>query len=282
MCCNARMATTDPNQVFELRPSLKRLRAPNPGLMTGSGTNTYIVGHEAAIVIDPGPAIARHVEAIERNAPTRIEWIVVTHTHLDHSPAAKLLAERTGAGVAGPSVPLDGRQDRTFEPDRILRDGETVTVAGTELTAIATPGHASNHLCYWLAAERELFTGDHINEGSTVVINPPDGDMTAYLDSLAQLDSLGRCRLLPGHGEPIEDSTAAIRTLIEHRLAREAKVVANLPAERKITIDELLTSVYADVAEALHNVAARSLLAHLLKLERDGKANRQDDRWGRV
>jgi glyoxylase-like metal-dependent hydrolase (beta-lactamase superfamily II) len=276
------MTKTDATPIDVLRPGLKRLRAPNPGLMTGSGTNTYIVGDETVIVIDPGPAIARHVETIERNAPTGIEWIVVTHTHLDHSPAAMLLAERAGARVAGPSVPADGRQDHTFRPDRILSHGDRVTAGSIELTAIATPGHASNHLCYSLAAERELFTGDHINEGSTVVINPPDGDMTAYLDSLARVEELGRCRLLPGHGEPIDDSTAATRALIEHRLAREAKVVASLPADRAVTVDELLPTVYADVAEALHNVAAQSLLAHLLKLERDGKASRQDDRWLRV
>lgn len=282
MCCNDRMTTTDPTRVDVLRPGLKRLRAPNPGLMTGTGTNTYVVGDESAIVIDPGPAIERHVKAIEDAAPTGIEWIVVTHTHLDHSPAAMLLAERTGASVAGPFVPADGRQDPAFRPDRVLSDGDQINAGATELTGIATPGHASNHLCYWLASERELFTGDHINEGSTVVINPPDGDMTAYLNSLARVNELGRCRLLPGHGEPIDDSTAAIRALIEHRLAREAKVVASLPAEHAVTVDELLASVYADVAEALHNVAARSLLAHLLKLERDGKARRQENRWIRI
>jgi glyoxylase-like metal-dependent hydrolase (beta-lactamase superfamily II) len=250
--------------------------------MTGAGTNTYLLGDEHVIVIDPGPALAAHIASIERAAPGGIEWIVVTHTHLDHSPAAALLAERTRARVAGPAVPQQGRQDDTFRPDRLLRNGETVAIDGIELAAVATPGHASNHLCYWLASQRELFTGDHINEGSTVVINPPDGDMTAYLASLERLDDLGQCTLLPGHGDPIEDATGAIRALVEHRLAREAKVLASLTATHAQTIDELLRVVYADVDDRLQRVAARSLLAHLIKLERDGHACCSSDRWRRT
>jgi len=263
---------TASTHVVELRPGLKRLRAPNAGLMTGAGTNTYVLGRAATVVIDPGPAIPAHVEAIARAAPGGIAWIVVTHTHADHSPAAAALAELTGARVAGPIVPEHGRQDRTFSPERILQDGDTIAVADVEIMAIATPGHASNHLCYWHSATRELYTGDHINEGSTVVIDPPDGDMTAYLGSLTRLEVLGRCRILPGHGNPIDDSTIAIRALIEHRLARERKVLANLARDSAVTLDALVGGVYADVAPSLHTIAARSLLAHLLKLERDGRA----------
>jgi len=264
--------TTGTTQVDELRQGLIRLRAPNAGLMTGAGTNTYMLGHSATIVIDPGPAIPAHIDAIARAAPGGIAWIVVTHTHVDHSPAAAPLAELSGARIAGPSVPEHGRQDRMFSPDRVLRDGDTLTVEDVAITAIATPGHASNHLCYWHSLARELYTGDHINEGSTVVIDPPDGDMTAYLSSLTRLDELGRCRILPGHGNAIDDSTTAIRALIEHRRAREARVIANLARSGAVTLDVLVRSVYTDVDPGLHGVAARSLLAHLQKLERDGRA----------
>jgi len=275
--------TTGTTQVDELRPGLTRLRAPNAGLMTGAGTNTYQLGHAETIVIDPGPAIPAHVDAIARAARRGIAWIVVTHTHADHSPAAALLAARTGARIAGPFVPQHGRQDRTFSPDRVLRDGDTITVADVELIAIATPGHASNHLCYWNASARELYTGDHINEGSTVVIDPPDGDMTAYLGSLRRLDALGRCRILPGHGNAIEESTVAIRALIEHRLAREKKVIANLRRDSAVTLDMLVRSVYTDVDPGLQRIATRSLLAHLQKLERDGRALCDSDgRWQRI
>jgi len=262
-----------------LRPGLRRLRAPNAGTMTGSGTNTYLLGESELVVIDPGPALEQHVDAILTAAPDGIAWVVVTHTHLDHSPAASLLAKRCAARVAGPAPAKAGRQDRAFAPERILTHGDRLEAAGVTLDVVATPGHASNHLCYWLENDRELMTGDHINQGSTVVIDPPDGDMSAYLASLERLKTYGRCTLLPGHGEPIDDSIAAIDALLAHRLTREAKVLAALPEQTPIPINTLLERVYDDVDPSLYAIAMRSLLAHLLRLERNGQASRRDEHW---
>ena len=264
-----------------LSPGLRRVRAPNPGPMTGRGTNTYVLGHSETIVIDPGPALPNHIEAILRAAPGPIRWILVTHTHLDHSPAAQLLAGLSGGQIAGRPAPADGRQDRSLVLDRRLEDHDTLETADCCLRAVHTPGHASNHLCYWDSAAAALYTGDHVIEGSTVVIDPPDGNMADYLGSLEKIRSLGAARLLPGHGEPIPDPDAAIVALRAHRLRREAKVTAALAQAEAVDIADLLPSVYDDVSPALHGIASRSLLAHLLKLEIEGIAARDGNRWRR-
>jgi len=265
----------------ELSPGLRRVRAPNPGPMTGRGTNTYLLGNDETIVIDPGPDLPDHIDAILRAAPGPIRWIIVTHTHADHSPATRRLAERSGGRVGGWPAPTAGRQDRSFAPDRRLEDRDTVETADCCLRAVHTPGHASNHLCYWDSATATLYTGDHIIDGSTVVIDPPDGNMTDYLVSLETIRGLGAARLMPGHGEPIPDPITAIDALRAHRLRREAKVVAALQQSEPAEIADLLVAVYDDVSSSLHPIASRSLLAHLLKLEAEGVAARDGSRWRR-
>jgi glyoxylase-like metal-dependent hydrolase (beta-lactamase superfamily II)/8-oxo-dGTP pyrophosphatase MutT (NUDIX family) len=241
-----------------------RIIAPNPGAMTGPGTNSYLVGERELALIDPGPAIDAHVEKILAEASGRIRWILCTHTHFDHSPAALVLKQKTGAQVLGRPAP-EG-QDATFKPDFVLENGQRVDLGGATLRAIHTPGHASNHLCYLLEETKMLFTGDHVMQGSTVVINPPDGNMRAYLASLEMLLGEDIAILAPGHGYLIGAPHKEIRRLMAHRLAREAKVVAALKKVQNASLDELVPQVYDDVPPRMHKWAARSLTAHLDKL----------------
>ena len=266
-------------KLVELAPGVNRLIAPNPGMMTGPGTNTYILGDKEVAVIDPGPVIDSHIDLICELAPGPIKWILVTHTHPDHSPAVVSLAERTGAERLGRPAPDGQHQDKTFKPDRILNDGDIFETAEFELEVIHTPGHASNHLCYLHADTKWLVTGDHVINGSTVVIDPPDGNMVDYLNSLKRLMDKELKVIAPGHGDPIDTPYEAIDWIIKHRLEREAKVVAELDAQPNSTISELLPHVYGDVQEKLYGVAERSLLAHLLKLESDKSAKLDGDQW---
>jgi glyoxylase-like metal-dependent hydrolase (beta-lactamase superfamily II)/8-oxo-dGTP pyrophosphatase MutT (NUDIX family) len=245
-----------------------RLIAPNPGVMTGPGTNTYLVGEEELAVIDPGPAIASHIEKILEESKGKLRWILCTHTHADHSPAAAAIKAATGAQVLGRPAPAG--QDATFAPDKIMQDGDRLQIGAISLRAIHTPGHASNHLCYLLEQTRMLFTGDHVMQGSTVVINPPDGNMRAYLASLEGLLGLDIAILAPGHGYLIGDPQREVQRLIRHRLARERKVVGALARLGPASVEDLLPAVYDDVPASIHRVAARSLTAHLEKLVADG------------
>jgi glyoxylase-like metal-dependent hydrolase (beta-lactamase superfamily II) len=263
-------------QLDEIAPGVRRLVARNPGFMTGPGTNTYLVGTQRCAVIDPGPHDPVHIERILEAAGGRVSAILATHTHPDHSPAVAALAQSTGAEVLGRGTPAHGRQDATFAPTRVLNDGDVVRVGDLALRAIHTPGHASNHLCYLLEGAGMLFSGDHVMQGSTVVIGPPDGDMKVYLQSLARLQREPVTRIAPGHGTVIEDAQSEVARLIAHRLQREAKVVERLRRAGRATIDVLVTSVYDDVDPRLHPVAKGSLLAHLLKLQADGRAARDD------
>jgi len=279
-----------PGRLVWLSPRVARLTAPNPGPMTGPGTNSYLVGSGRRwVVIDPGPALEPHVQALVAALPAAAEGrpvaILATHTHRDHSPAAAPLAAATGAPVWGrrPGHPM--WQDDSFRPDHEPADGERLELGeGVTLHAVHTPGHASNHLCWWLEQERLLFTGDHVMQGSTVVINPPDGDMGAYLRSLQALrqahDTGARPLewLAPGHGFLVADPTAVLDALVAHRLRREAKVLAALEATPR-PLEALLPRVYDDVPAALHGVAARSLLAHLLKLQGEGRAVQAAEGW---
>jgi glyoxylase-like metal-dependent hydrolase (beta-lactamase superfamily II) len=246
-----------------------RLTAPNPGMMTGPGTNTYLVGAADLAVIDPGPDDDAHLDAVVAAGDGRVRAILVTHTHPDHWPAATRLAERTGAETFA----FDARAG--FEPDRRLADGDRVRFAAddgvtTTLEAVHTPGHASNHLCYLLVEEGALFSGDHVMQGSTVVISPPDGDMAVYLDSLARVRGMALRAIAPGHGTLIDDPIAAIDEYISHRRDREVQVErALLDGDR--TIDAVVARLYADVKEELRPVAARTVHAHLLKLRADGR-----------
>ena len=269
-------------QLDEIAPGVRRLVANNAGYMTGPGTNTYILGTRRFSIIDPGPVAAPHIERLLSETGGRIDAVLVTHTHLDHSPAATAIAAKAGARLLG-RIAGGGKQDSTFQPTRVLEDGDAIDVDGVTLRALHTPGHASNHLCYLLASTGLLFTGDHLMQGSTVVIAPPDGNMGDYLRSLRRLQTEPVARIAPGHGLTIEDAQAEIARIIVHRLQREAKVLERLAAAGPTSLDELVTRVYDDVDPRLHVVARGSLLAHLEKLAAEGrvkKSSRQDDaKW---
>lgn len=272
------MITLEPGRASELSPRVRRIVAPNPGVMTGPGTNTYLVGREQVAVIDPGPNEPAHIEAILREGAGRIRWILVTHTHDDHSPAALPLSRATGAELRGVAAPDDFYQDHSFRPDRDFAVEPLLATEEFRLRAVHTPGHVGNHYCLLLEEEGMLFTGDHIMNGSTVVIIPPSGDMTEYLDSLALLHTLPLASLAPGHGELMPDPRAVVDALIRHRLGRETKVVAALAAGAG-TLDELLPRAYDDVPRALYPMARYSLWAHLLKLARESRAVEHGERW---
>lgn len=279
---------------YELRPGVPvrlserviRVTANNGSVMTGPGTNTYLLRgtDNAWTVIDPGPDDPVHVEAVLAAAPGPIDRILVTHTHIDHSPACRALKARTGAPVAGRVASFPDAQDRAFKPDETLEHGQRLELASDcTLRVVHTPGHASNHLCYLLEQEKLLFTGDHLMQLSTVVINPPDGDMAAYLASLRALMNEDLEWLAPGHGFLMAQPKQVIDGVITHRLRREAKVVEALQAQGgPATAQALLAAVYADVPERMHPVALRSLTAHLLKLRDDGRASFDEGRWALI
>ncbi len=263
----------------ELAAGVRRIVAPNPSMMTGPGTNTYLFGDDAVAVLDPGPADERHIENIIEKSTGSIRWVVVTHTHPDHSPGATPLAKASGAELIGMAAPDGQHQDKTFLPDRTLADGDVLETSEFKLEAVHTPGHASNHLCYRHVGLNWLFTGDHVIDGSTVVIDPPDGNMKHYIESLQRCKDLRCDALAPGHGDVIHEPDRAIDWIIDHRLAREAKVVAALASNPNLTSHELVPFVYTDVDPKLYGWAERSLLAHLLKLESDGLATIVNERW---
>lgn len=282
-----------PGRAVRLSERLIRVTANNGSIMTGPGTNTYLIaspGHDADVgwaVIDPGPPDAAHVEAILAAAPGPIRWIFVTHTHMDHSPAAAMLKARTGARTHGRVADHPQWQDTGFVPDVPLKGGERFDLGhpdnsagtGSTLRVIHTPGHASNHLCYLLEEEKTLFTGDHVMQSSTVVINPPDGDMAAYLQALRALMHEDLDWLAPGHGFLMDQPKQAMQAIVDHRLKREAKVYGAVQALAPASDAALLASVYADVPPRLHAMALRSLTAHLLKLEHDGRCRRAEAGW---
>lgn len=270
-----------PGLPVRLSERVWRLTCANGGLMTGPGTNSYFVGEgDHWALIDPGPAQSKHLFALQRAAPGPIGHIFVTHTHPDHSPGAVPLQRLTGAELLGRLSTHANGQDRTFKPNRELQDGDRVRIGpSTVLRVIHTPGHASNHLCYLLESEGLLFTGDHIIHGSTVVIDPPDGDMRAYIASLKRLLTEELTALAPGHGTLITEPHEALCALIAHRLNRESRVYEALSAEDPGSLGQLREHVYQEVSPALHGLAERSLLAHLLKLEADGRARRVGELW---
>jgi glyoxylase-like metal-dependent hydrolase (beta-lactamase superfamily II) len=265
-----------------------RVTAPNGSVMTGPGTNTYLLsaGEGAGwAVIDPGPDDAAHVQAVLAAAPGPIRWILVTHTHIDHSPAARALQAATGARLYGQRPGHPEWQDTQFTPDVALVGGERLDFgAQLALEVLHTPGHASNHLCYRHVQERLLFTGDHVMQGSTVVINPPDGDMGAYLASLRALaervdGAEGFDWIAPGHGFLIPQPARALALLLRHRRRREASVLATLARLGPSRLEELLPQVYHDVPVPRHPVAARSLHAHLLHLQSQQRVSVCGEQW---
>jgi glyoxylase-like metal-dependent hydrolase (beta-lactamase superfamily II) len=264
-------------KMVSLAPGVRRLTAPNPGMMTGPGTNSYLVGNASIAIIDPGPDIGSHLQQLA--AAGNIEWIFVTHTHPDHSPGARTLQSLTGATLIGAPAPDAQHQDATFVPQRIPTHGERFEVADFTLHMLHTPGHASNHFCFLHEEYKWLFTGDHIMGGSTVVIDPPDGDMQSYLQSLDALKHIEIRAIAPGHGPLFHNVREEIDALIEHRLGRERKVVAALDRYPDSSVRQLVPVVYRDVDESLFGWAERSLLAHLIKLEKEGRAARNKACW---
>jgi hydroxyacylglutathione hydrolase len=254
-------------------PRIRKLLAPNPGIYTGPGTNTYLVGEREVVVVDPGPADPEHVDRILETVgemEARIALIAVTHHHQDHLPGADRLRLKTGAPLAA--------HEGIAGVDRPLARGQQVPADGESLEVLATPGHASTHLCFLLRARELLFSGDHIVGRGTVVVSPPDGDMGAYLDSLALLRRYPIRRLLPGHWDPVDDPDAKIDEYIDHRLLRERQVLAAMGVGCE-TIPAIVERLYADTDPRLHGAAGRSILAHLQKLEREGRVARHGDVW---
>ncbi|HVF76165.1 MAG TPA: MBL fold metallo-hydrolase [Acidimicrobiales bacterium] len=250
-----------------LSPLVRRVLAPNPGIMTGPGTNTYLVGRDELAVIDPGPDDSEeHLDTVAAAGDGRIRWVLVTHTHADHSPGAAGLKARTGAQVLG----FDERDG--FVPDTAIGDGWTLDAADFRLVAVHTPGHASNHLCYRLEDERLLFSGDHIMSGSTVVIAPPDGDMAAYFKALEKVRELRLDGVAPGHGPFLDDPYAVIDHYLTHRQAREAAIEEALVHAERARVPDLVEAVYTDVPDILHPIARWSVWAHLRKLAAEGRA----------
>ena len=263
------VADLAPGVACAVSPLVRRVVAPNPGVMTGPGTNTYLVGIDEIAVIDPGPDDGDHLDTVASCGGDRIRWILVTHTHNDQAPGAAGLKERTGATVMG-----FGERDG-FQPDEAIGDGFLLEATEFRLRAVHTPGHASNHLCYLLEQGRVLFSGDHIMQGSTVVIAPPDGDMAAYLEALRRTKTLGIKSIAPGHGHLIEDPIAKIDEYLTHRDERE-KAILQAVQNGAGTIDSVVERVYLDVSKELHPIARYSVHAHLLKLRAEGKVQGAD------
>jgi glyoxylase-like metal-dependent hydrolase (beta-lactamase superfamily II) len=276
-----------PDIAQSLSPLVRRVLAANPSAFTFTGTQTYIVGTEDVAIIDPGPADPDHIAGIlAATVGQRITAIVCTHTHRDHSPAARPLSDATGASIIGcaPLVLEDSgpRADASFDahyaPDRILSDGERLTGQGWTLEAVATPGHTSNHLCYALLEENALFTGDHVMGWSTTVVSPPDGDMAAYMASLDKLIARTDAIYYPAHGEPVTNPQRFARGLAGHRKQREGQIL-RLVRDGVDVIEDMVPRMYAGIDKGLYPAAGRSVLAHLIDLENRGRATRDGLSW---
>lgn len=276
--------------VEQVSPLIRRVIAENPSKFTYRGTGTYIVGRGDVVVIDPGPRLDSHRDALAAAlAGQRVQAILVTHCHSDHSPLAAWLSGETGAPTFGfgphprpepgsepieppdDGVEIEESTDHDFVPDEAVVDGELV-VATDQLTmgAVHTPGHTSNHTCWSLAEESTLFTGDHVMGWSTTVVSPPDGDMAAYIDSLRRVAGRGDAMLWPTHGPPRDDGRTYVGALVEHRLERERGVLSAV-RDGCDSIPVIVARLYADVREELHKPAGRSVWAHLVKLVDDGR-----------
>ena len=257
---------------------IKKITAPNPSVFTGQGTNTYLIGNKDITLIDPGPNIQEHIDEIIKLGDGNIKRIVVTHTHTDHSPAALPISKILNVPMYGKLVDGDSTwEDETFSPDVVLKDLDKIKTEEYILEAIHTPGHASNHFCFLIKNLNCLITGDHIMDGSTVVIGPPDGNMDDYLNSLKRLLTLQIDFFAPGHGNFMYEPEKTIQSIIRHRLARESKTIRKLEDFGKNKIDDLVKYVYDDVPEQLHPIAKFSLEAHLIKLIGENKVKREKE-----
>ena len=259
---------------------IQKITAPNAGMFTGKGTNSYLIGKKDITLVDPGPNIQSHLENIIEASSGNLKRIFVTHTHTDHSPGADPLAKRLGIPCYGNLVEHDfAMQDRTFKPDKLFTDGYVLETEEYTLEAIYTPGHASNHFCFLVREQQCLLSGDHIMDGSTVVIAPNDGSMKDYLDSLEKLFTYDIQSIAPGHGNLINNPQEVIQWTIDHRLQREKKVIDALKKLGKCGLTRLLISVYSDVNPKLLPIAKWSLESHLVKLIDDGVVIRKQNRY---
>ncbi|MEL6259181.1 MAG: MBL fold metallo-hydrolase [Pseudomonadota bacterium] len=276
-------------RVDQLSPLVRRVIANNPGAFTYTGTGVYIIGRGEVAVIDPGPMMDDHFEALKRALDGEtVTHVLVTHSHMDHSPLAHPLADWAGCQVyaKGPAIPtesdvrMEAGDDLTFKPHQRIGDGFTASGPGWTVDAIETPGHTSNHLCYGLREERALFSGDHIMGWSTTVISPPDGDMRDYLSSLEKVRDMGFQTIWPTHGPPVtEDVTGFIQAYIDHRKKREAAILSRLEAGDR-TIPDMVKTIYADVDKRLHPAACHSVLGHMIALVKDGVVATTDETPG--
>jgi glyoxylase-like metal-dependent hydrolase (beta-lactamase superfamily II) len=272
----------------QLEPLVARVLAPNPSAFTYTGTQTHLVGTRDLAVIDPGPEDAGHIDALLRAVDGRpVKAIVITHTHRDHSPGSRLLKAATGAPIIGcTSLSLDDlgpRADASFDgdyvPDRVLADGESVSGEGWTLTAVATPGHTSNHLAFALPETKALFTGDHVMGWSTSIVSPPDGDMAAYMASLDKLMHRDDRIYYPAHGDPVDRPLRLVRGMIGHRKQREGQIL-RLLREAPRAIPAMVERMYVGIDRRLFPAAERSVLAHLIDLRDRGLVAEQGDSWG--
>jgi glyoxylase-like metal-dependent hydrolase (beta-lactamase superfamily II) len=269
----------------QLEPGISRVLARNPSAFTYFGTQTYLIGTNEVAVIDPGPNLPEHLDVLEQAIGRRkVVAIMCTHTHRDHSPAARPLAQRSGAPIIG-CAPLaleavgpraDASFDGEYEPDRVLQDGESLEIDSEPLIAVATPGHTSNHLCF--SHRRALFSGDHVMGWSTTVVVPPDGDMAAYMASLGKLRQRDDRIYYPAHGAAVTNPQQYVRHLVGHRMQREKQILA-LVRKRPRSISDVVASAYPGLDPRLTAAAGGSVFAHLLDLERRGLVERDGDAW---
>ena len=272
----------------QLEPLVRRVLAPNPSPFTFTGTETYVVGASAEVaVIDPGPDEVEHIAAIlAAVGAAKVTAICCTHTHRDHSPAAAPLSAATGAPIIGcdrlaladDGPRADASFDTSYQPDRVLRDGEQLSGPDWTLTAVATPGHTSNHLCYALEESGALFTGDHVMGWSTSVVAPPDGDMAAYMASLNRLYNRSDRVYYPAHGAQVDKPQQLVRGMIGHRRQRERQIL-KLMTEGVAEIEAMVPRMYKGVDQRLWPAAGRSVLAHLIELEQRGRVARRLEHW---
>jgi glyoxylase-like metal-dependent hydrolase (beta-lactamase superfamily II) len=268
-----------------LAPGIARVLAHNPSAFTYTGTQTYLIGEDELAVIDPGPDLPEHVDAIEKAIGGRpVVAIMCTHTHRDHSPAARPLGGVVGAPIVG-CAPLaletvgpraDAAFDGDYMPDRVLKDGETIEMGSAAVTAVATPGHTSNHLCF--AYRGALFTGDHVMGWSTTVVVPPDGDMAEYMASLDKLRGREDRIYYPAHGAAVTKPQQYVRSLIGHRMQRERQIL-RLVTEQPRPIPDIVARAYPGLDPRLVLAAGGSVLAHLVDLERRGLVEREGETW---
>ena len=283
----ALVAAAPYGRVETLSPLVRRVLARNPSPFTYTGTGTYIVGTGTVAIIDPGPDNAGHISALlAAVAGETVSHIAVTHTHRDHSPAASAIKAATGAAIVG-CAPLvlddsgaraDAGFDRTYAPDAVLADGATISGPGWTLTAVHTPGHTSNHVCFALTEEAALFSGDHVMGWSTTVIAPPDGDMAAYMSSLARLLDRDDRVYYPTHGAQVTEPKRFVRGLITHRRQRETQILDRLAAG-PATVSGMVAAMYAGVDPRLHPAAGLSVAAHLIDLRARGRVTADGDAW---